>query len=376
MKLLVNASNLIIGGGIQVGVWFIRSCLEHKIDAIFAVSKPIYEELNHLTITHPSICLFPNSPARNKQAREELVKLANSEHVDAVYTVFGPAYVKFDQAHVSGFADGWLSHSTWQSIHATYRGRWLGAAKMLLTNVYKAWAIRQADAWIFETDVAAKGLAKRAGLPLEKCYVVGNNCAQPFLSTPVRPEPNTDVFSCLYLTADYPHKGVKQFLAYARELQRMHPEHHVKFTISISPSSESAHWILRRAESEDVAQYFDFCGHVPISEAVERVDKANVVMQMSYLETFSANYPEAMARKRPLLVSHYPFARQICKDAAIYVEPSNAQAVVKALITLKTDRVLRDDLVERGTQVLQALPSLRERFEQYLTIINQVAKEE
>lgn len=372
----MNTSNLVIGGGIQVGVWFIRRCLDYQIDAIFAVSSPIFNELHQLDISHPSIRLFPTSPARDKQARRQLVELANTEQVNVVYTVFGPAYVNFIQPHVTGFADGWLSHSNWQSIQATYRGRWLDAAKMVLTNVYKAWAIRRADAWVCETQVAAKGLAKRARLPLEKCHVVGNNCAQAFLSTPLCTEPNTDIFSYLYLTADYPHKGVKQFLAYARELYRAHPEQKVKFIISISPSSESADWILRRAEPEGIAEYFDFCGHVPIAQAVERVDSAHVVMQMSHLETFSANYPEAMARRRALLVSDYTFSRQICKDAALYVQPSNTQAVVDAMLALKTDRALRTNLVERGAQVLQTLPSLNERFEQYLTIINRMAKKE
>jgi glycosyltransferase involved in cell wall biosynthesis len=371
VKLLVNASNLVIGGGIQVGVWFIRECMSRNVDAYFAISPQIQQELNLLEVDTNSsqFHLISNSPSRNKLARGQLRDLASSLSVDRVFTVFGPSYVKFDQPHLCGFADGWVSHSRWQNFKRAIASDVKSGISLLLTCFYKALAIRNANEWVFETQVAAQGLSRRAGLPINHCHVVANNCSSAFFQTDIKPAPEGQVFKALYLTADYPHKGIDNFLHYAQALQHKAPDKKITFTISISAESATAKWILTQAEQLGLSHYFDFCGHIPVADVVGKIDDSHLIMQMSHLETFSANYPEAMARQRPLLVSDYPFARDICKNAAVFVNPDNANEVAESILKIQSDDVLRESLIQHGTQVLAELPSLSERFDKYIKII-------
>lgn len=375
MKLLVNATNLVIGGGVQVGVWFIRNCIAQQLDACFAVSPQVFKGLKSLNTALESseLELYEQSPARSKKARKRLYDYANEVEADKVFTVFGPAYVDFVQPHISGFAGGWISHADFQVLKRVYANKPVGALKLLASAVYKAWWIRKADAWIFEAEVAADGLAKRAKLERQKCYVIPNNCAEHFVSLPRTPPP-TKRFTLLYFTADYAHKGIPNYLSYARALRQTHPDFDCVFKITLDKDkSASANSLIQAAKQEQLERYFDFCGYIPIDRAVELVDSANVVMQTSYLETFSANYPEAMARGRPLIVSDFKFARDICQDAALYVNPDDAEQVADTIWQLAQQPERQNSLVQKGNKILADLPNNEQRFSRYLSLINQLA---
>ena len=48
-KVLINASTLIVGGGIQVGVSlieYLNGCISKRFDFLYVVSKGIYENLS------------------------------------------------------------------------------------------------------------------------------------------------------------------------------------------------------------------------------------------------------------------------------------------------------------------------------------------
>ena len=375
MKILVNTSNLVIGGGIQVGVWFIRQCLEQGLDCDFALSPAVKEELEKMAVEchGERFRLFAHSPSKNSEVRKRILAYEEEVQPDVVYTVFGPAYVKFKQPHACGFADGWVSHSDLGVFRRVFATNLLSGVKLVLTSIYKAFWMRFANAWIFEAKVAADGLAKRAFINRQNCHVIANNCSDRFLDTPVIPMPETDVFSLLYLTADYPHKGLANYLHYAKALKQQAPEQAFRFVITVSPSSPSASKIMAKAKEWGLEDYFDFRGHVSIDKVVEVMDQNNCVMQTSYLETFSANYPEAMARQRPLLVSDFEFARNICQDAAVYVDPDDFEQVAKAIIGLKQDKQLQQKLVRKGTQVLNTLPNSQQRFSQYIQLLESIA---
>lgn len=376
MKILINASNLVIGGGIQVGVWFITKCIDNKIDAYFAVSEKIHAELiqNNVSIDQDRIKIFKQSPARSKSSRWALLKYSASVQPDAIFTVFGPAYVNFPYIHICGFADGWLSHASFSVYKKVFKGNWFGACQLLLSSIYKAIKIRQADAWIFEAQVAADGLAKRAYLPKHNCFVVPNNCAERFTALPIVSGEFSGLHRFLYFTADYLHKGIANYLSYASELVKLAPELDFVFVITIDAQSVTAKNILEQAKPLRLERYFNFCGYVSIEHSVALLDSANIVMQTSYLETFSANYPEAMARQRPLLVSHFDFARDICQEAALYVEPDDAKQVAQSLLNLCRNEKLAQKQIEAGKQVLAELPDSDERFEAYMKIIKRIIK--
>jgi glycosyltransferase involved in cell wall biosynthesis len=90
---------------------------------------------------------------------------------------------------------------------------------------------------------------------------------------------------------------------------------------------------------------------------------------MSYLETYSANYAEAIARKKPLLVSDFDFLREICGDSALYVHPNDYNAVARKLDYIINFPELSASLVKNGEYIQSKFLALSARFNNYIEII-------
>ena len=87
------------------------------------------------------------------------------------------------------------------------------------------------------------------------------------------------------------------------------------------------------------------------------------------LETFSANYPEAMAMKRPIVTTDLDFARDACKDAALYYRPEDAKDAADKIVMLINQPATWEKLVENGSQVLNTLPTPENRFHQCIDLM-------
>jgi glycosyltransferase involved in cell wall biosynthesis len=92
----------------------------------------------------------------------------------------------------------------------------------------------------------------------------------------------------------------------------------------------------------------------------------------SLLETFSANYPEAMATGRPLVATDLDFARAICGDAAVFFESRSAESAAGAILELLGSEALWYEKIESGRRVLADLPTPAERFAMYEQTIRQM----
>ena len=101
MDVLVNATTLVKGGGVQVGASFVAESLKdaEKQDADnsditwhYALSPQVAREVGHEV---PRSVLFETSPSRDKNTRAGVIQLQKDLGVDAVFTVFGPAYTQF-----------------------------------------------------------------------------------------------------------------------------------------------------------------------------------------------------------------------------------------------------------------------------------------
>ena len=84
------------------------------------------------------------------------------------------------------------------------------------------------------------------------------------------------------------------------------------------------------------------------------------------LETFSANYPEAMAIGLPIVTTDLGFAHDVCDDAALYFHPRDPRAAAAAIFRLLDDPQLWQRQIERGKKVLARFPSPEARYQAYV----------
>jgi glycosyltransferase involved in cell wall biosynthesis len=370
MKVLVNASNLTKGGGVQVAASFISETLAggQDIDWHYAVSTPVAFELRGLGLEVPNMREFAASPARDKSVRRALVEYEAELVPDVVFSVFGPAYVRFKSPHLLGVAVGWVTHSTrlaYAQLPST-----TARIKSLLSAIYKGWWLRYADRWVVEAENARCGLSSRMRIPLAKIDVVPNAPAAAFTSRdlPAAQWPGRErPARLLYVSAYYPHKCLEFIPQVAVALRRDAPDLDFSFAITL-PEADAAP-VLAQAHRLGVAHHIENIGPVAQHELVDRYLERDICFMPSVLETFSANYVESMAAGRPIVTSDLDFAHAVCGDSAVYFNALDPGSAAAKILELLDDRDLWHNCIQRGRATLAQLPTARTRYEQYVAAI-------
>jgi glycosyltransferase involved in cell wall biosynthesis len=368
LKVLVNASTLAQGGALQVASSLFMEIERDGagIEWHWLVSPTLREELEKMGARNlpRDVTVISRSPARNRDARQEAGAAERSWRPDVVFTIFGPAYVRFHAPHLCGVADGWVTHA---GLFA-YRklGRPGSIAKMLLTVAYKTYWFRQADAWVVEARVAKEGLVRRHLLPASSIRVVPNSCGAHFQrSGGTRPFPPGGHVRILSMSAYHRHKDLESIPAVARQLLRLEPRFSFEFVMTLAKDGPGARKIEQLALQCGVGALVRNIGSVSVSRAVAIYEECDIVFLPSVLETFSANFPEAMAMGLPIVTTDFQFNRDVCGDAALYYRGGDSQAAAAALSSLLSNPDLWDAKVAAGKAVLAKLPDPRAKLEAY-----------
>ncbi len=374
--LLLNATTINKGGGVQAAVAFILQAIaagpgERDSRWIFAVSGEVRDQLagfGHALRDGIDLCL-ERSPARSLRSRARLREFA-ARHADLVFTFFGPAYVKFDCPHLCGVADPWVTHPT--RLAYSRLPTWLGKVRVALLCVYKGLWFRRADCWVVEHEAARQGLIGRVRLPRDDIFVVNNNCGPAYFGETHLPQLRSlhSPIRILTFAADYPHKCLDMIPQVAVELLQRYDIHDVRFIVTIPAGEFPASAVANRARSLGVGKYIENTGFVPLREGPGLYRSCDILLMPTVLETFSATYPESMCMGIPIVTSDLDFARSVCGDAAVYFEPLNAVECARSLATVIRDPGLRAGLIAAGYRRLADFPSPAEKYRQLRAIVD------
>ncbi|MES2406655.1 MAG: glycosyltransferase [Pseudomonadota bacterium] len=373
MKVLFNASTLVKGGALQVATSFIRQAMYNNdgVDWHYALSKSVVKELTEAEFAciKSFTTVFDVSPARSKSVRKQLENLYVATESYAVFTLFGPAYVKFNGPHICGVADGWVTHSSLLAFNAL--GAVSSRIRMLLTILYKAYWFRKANIWIVEAMPAKQGLVNRLKITPDLIHVISNTCSQFYRNRQVEPRfpKHGERVRLLCLSAYFPGKNLKILPEVAMHIRAMNTHLDFEFVLTLPADDCGLKIIIEKAKLLGVEKHICNIGTVKVSEGPEVYESCHISFLPSLLETFSANYPEAMAMKRPIVTTDLGFAHDACKDAALYYEPRNAKAAAEKILLLVNSPDTWELLVDRGSKVLAELPTPEQRFNQYIEII-------
>ncbi|MDI3463015.1 MAG: hypothetical protein OJF50_001836 [Nitrospira sp.] len=378
VRVLLNCTTLVKGGALQAAVSFIETAMK-KADDIqwhYMISASVCDELYEAGRLPEGryVSVIEESPARSSRSRQAIRALARELQPDLVFTFFGPAYVEFEVPHLCGVADGWVTHGdrwAWRTVHSP-----IDAAKLCGGIFYKTVMFRKANAWVTESTTAKEGLVRRLRVSESRIAVVPNNCASHYLhggTTVEIPSPH-DPLRVLCLSAYYRHKNLEIIPAVAKDLRRILPNRHVEFVITLPADSLGLKRILSKAAALGVEDQIVNIGPVPVSRGPEVYRTSHILFLPSVLETFSANYPEAMAMGVPIVTTDLGFAREVCREAASYFEPMNARDAACAIGDLCKDEMLWKSLVSRGKGILQALPTQEKKYELYTNCIRDLSR--
>jgi len=377
MKILINTSNLYVGGGLQVALSFINELKDlntHNEYYIF-LSQATNKQIDQKEFTgNFYFYLIEKSPASLKTRKTIVAKLNSlEEHIkpDIVFSVFGPSYWKPKAKHLLGFADGWFYNP--ESV-AYNRLPLLKRIKMRLHVKYKSYYLkRDADYYVLETLDAKNKFSKVIDIDKSKAFVVGNTyssifdedeCIQSnyeyFINLPKKQD---NEFRLIYITHNHPNKNLTSI----NKILPLLDGFNINFFLTLDDVSY-------RTLFPVLAKNVINLGPIPQKSCPSVYKQCDALFAPTLLETFSAAYPEAMKMGKPILTSNYSFAKDVCQDAALYFDPLDPKDMIKKIKMLVRDKALLNKLAEKGRKRVKKFESARTRAEKYIAICENLVK--
>lgn len=334
---LFNCTTNNVGGGMKNSALFIIETLKNKegsIKWVYAVSKGVAEILTSKNILlDNSFSVFNTSPSKCKTTRKELLQLSKTSKANLVYTMAGPAYVEFDIKHIQGLSNAYFTHATFKDL--VFLDSYFERLKSIVLSKIRLYFAKKADFFIFQTNVAKNEFCKRVSINTSKAFVIPNSydlemknkIERIYSNKPI--EINKNKLTIFCPGAAYPHKGFQLIPKIARDMSKLIDG--FKFILTL-PESKLLNKIKFLSKKYDVEKYIENIGPYNYKDIDILYNKYDIVFVPSLLETFSSTYLEAIVAGKPLIVVNKEFAKEVCEDYAVYVNPFDSLTTAASIV--------------------------------------------
>lgn len=377
MKILINTSNLYVGGGVHVALSFINELkqINNGCEYYIFLSQVTNKYLDQKNFSDNFYFYLIEKSTASIKTRSEIVATMDNLEVqikpDVVFSIFGPSYWKPKAKHLLGVADGWV----YNPESAAYdRLSLLKQIKMRLHVQYKIHYLkRDADYYVLETGDAKKKLAQTVGLSESSIFVVGNAYSSIFDNESYAKEENefyiklpnkkADEFRLIYIA----HNHINKNLKIINDLLPLLQDRNIKFVLTLDEAN------FKNLFPEQTDKIINL-GPISQKSCPSVYKQCDALFAPTLLETFSVAYPEAMRMEKPILTSEYSFAKDICQDAAFYFDPLDPEDIVQKIRKLVADSELQRELIKKGSQQLKHFETAQSRAEKYIKICEKISQ--
>lgn len=364
---LINGSNLHVGGGVAVATSYIKSLSQKKnleFDISLLVSTKIMKNLKGLDT---DFSVFRSVKSIDYVGIKALWSGLSKElsGYDLVFTVFGPAYtLRKPTRHIVGFAQPSIIYPDSRAfLKIPVRQRKVERLRFKLQEFFFA----QADALVVELEHVKTGLQKIPAFRNKKIYVV-NSAVDSVFSEPDRwlaidtPMGSDRRVKLGLISRNYAHKNL-DLLPYIK--QTLKEKHAIEADLFVTFVPEE--WDTC---SDFFKENINNVGPLTLAQCPTFYASLDGVIFPSLLECFSAVPIESMLIGKPLFASDLPFIRDCCKTYANYFTPEDADSAA-AVIADYYSRPLaeQESFVSDAQRFVSSYPSAADRADSYLTLI-------
>ncbi|PNH94613.1 glycosyltransferase [Vibrio diazotrophicus] len=366
MKVLINASNLHVGGGVQVASSFISE--------LFSMSPEKYEDIN--------VFVYASSEV-NENLELELID--NCNHIeyqvvdtwglsllskeikekflsfDLCFTIFGPNYhLGLSKIDVVGFAQPWIAYPNNQaynkiSLPAQIKNKF----KFFLQ---KAFFFRTQHLIVEHNDVerALRDIGYSG-----QVSVVSNCISSIYLDRKrwgsISGLPIKTKFTFGFVGRAYSHKNL-EVISKVDSILKSKYKLDVDYLFTLDNDEFERIGFSKNSNFRTV-------GSISISQCPAFYEYIDSLIFPSLLECFSATPIEAMYMGKPVFASDLSFVREICKDSAIYFDPTCAEDIAeKIYLNIANKETIRRNVIS-AKKLVGNLPNAKDRADSYLSLI-------
>jgi glycosyltransferase involved in cell wall biosynthesis len=360
MKIAIIAHALRAGGGISIGRNVIRELSKAMPSASLTATIPLireYEALNaecsNVKLEHIDTC----NAAKRLWADAYLIpKLLRSMKPTVILALGNVPTSYCGCPQVVLVQDAHLFYSDEEFPHGSIKKRLI---KKLQRSAIRS-SLISLDTVLCQTQVAAERF--RNYYSFHGRLDVIPNALSGSLKAPSRPVPIPEIFTragpklkrLLYVARYYPHKNietlVKMFEQYSRQLEGV-----VLFVTLEEAHHPNVRAVLQKIQEPNLRNRIVNIGAVDQEDLAGFYLHADALVMPTLLESFSATYLEAMAFSCPIITSDRDFAKEICGDAAIYVDPLSTESIYRAVNRILSDTTLAKAMAENGQKRLRSM---------------------
>jgi hypothetical protein len=363
--LLINASNLYVGGGMQVGISVINELTLEGTPFIAAVSPPVFEQLSEAAKINTIIIEKSPSGMFNFSVRRALDALVVTLKIEKVFTIFGPSYWSPKvSTHLVGFALPWLIYDTGAIYNKLTIKEKL--KKIILSYIQPYFFKKNASALVCETQDVNEKISVLLKFDPKKIFTVSNTIADVYSNESLYdlsilkklPKKNENDVWLLSISHNYPHKNL----------------HCIKSLINILPDNYKFITTLDKDFLTDLPDESKkrviTLGAVTIYQCPPLYIASDALFLPTLLECYSASYAEAMYMCKTILTSDRSFAKTICGNAAFYFDPLDNADIASKILLASNDSDAREHKLLVGKEISNATPNARQRAQKYMSILN------
>lgn len=366
-KILINASNLHNGGGLQVAISFLYelSLISENNSFCFhvIVSTDVADGLYGLSANTSNFGSYQVVDTFGvKAVFSKLNKTVKS--YDLFFTIFGPNYLRVKaKKEIVGFAQPWvLNFDNPISQKMSFFSR-----NILLTKFCIQWFFfLRADHYVVELEHVKEALIAKKSVDSDKISIVYNTVSSLYLDSakwkPIIIEKEKEVLSLGIITRDYSHKNL-EVLPFVAEI--LNTKYNIKSRFYVTLNK--LEWANK---NNFFKKYVSTVGSLSPEQCPSFYEQIDGVVFPSLLECFSATPLEAMVMEKPLFASDRGFVRDVCQDHAIYIDPLDAKDIAYKIANYF--QYNKEDKIPLQQARLHAInfSSAKSRAEKYLHIIN------
>lgn len=368
--ILINASNLHQGGGVQVAISFLYeiSILNEDLESIHVmVSTEVNQGLTYLDI---NTSVFGNYFVFDTFGLKAFSSKLNSiiSKYDTIFTVFGPNYLRVHAKNeIVGFAQSWiLNFNNPISQNMSFFPRILLKIKFELQWFF----FSRANHYVVELEHVKKDLIYSKSINDNKISVVHNTVSSLYKNkdywSPILIKKQDTKIALGIVSRDYPHKNIDILPHVAAILKKIYSlDAHFYVTLN------DIEW----AQKDDYfKKYVSTVGSLTPDQCPSFYQQMDGVVFPSLLECFSATPLEAMVMGKPLFASDRGFVRDVCTNYAVYFDPLDAHDIAFKIANYFNEESDHTAILQQAREYALSFSTATNRAAEYLKIIRQNLK--
>lgn len=367
MNILINASEIKQGGGIQVTDSICRSLNRY-------VNHKFYVVLNSSFKTNCNYYQGNNVTVYNYDLQKQNLKLLltgrdgfldniiSANSIDIVLCVFGPSLWKPRCLTITGFARAHLVLP--ESPYYKTFSMWHLFKERLYNRILFYYFNRSTDVFFTENPMITNRVER---LFKKKTITISNYYNQVFDNSDLWVKhqlPTYKGITLLTISSYYPHKNLSIAFDILNYLESIDCNQAIRFVYTVS--KEEFPRIPEKYKNN-----FVLLGKVNIQECPSLYEQCDIVFQPTLLECFTATYPEAMRMKKPIVTSDLEFARGICGNAAAYYKPADGKSAAEVILKVAMNKELSKELVNSGLKRLTEFDNYNQRIDKIIKLLEE-----